>query len=312
MKECTETKNDRTESVSWQKGMNGLYLILKDPAVFSRVDYKVQHDCADRCFVRSMEIFFNGARRILYLPGTAVPLGSLLQQFSPGSFASAAGSLLQNILEVRRNGFLRVENIDLSFEHIFTDPVTFQTFLIYIPVSGSYYPDSQFFENLFRTSAAGAMRQNPGLTSKRTEAFADALERGASLEELAACLSCSLPGTTDLSAMPDGAEGQPQNAGCLYLIAVNGERPIVFRIMENEYVIGRSPEKADGLIRGNRMVGRIHCRILRRGAEYFAEDMHSANGTWVNGKKLIRGENRKLSDGDILRVADISFRAVLG
>lgn len=308
----TETNAAFTRSVVWEKGIHDLCLILKDPSDFSEIDYKVQHDCRSRCFVRSTEMFCNGERRILYLTEGTIPFGSILRQMDAGRFITAFNSLLQNILEVRRNGFLRIENIDISFEHIFVDPVTYQAYLIYIPVSGKYYPDSQFFEQLLRDSAAEAVLQNPALSPAGTDIFLSALKNpSVTLENLAAYLSCPAAGIPVFPDLPGKNKTSDLKTGFLYLISSGGKEPVTFQIGRDEYVIGRSPERTDGLIRGNRMVGRVHCRIIRRGAVFFAEDMHSANGTWVNGERLVRDERKRLSDGDILQIANVSFRVII-
>jgi pSer/pThr/pTyr-binding forkhead associated (FHA) protein len=47
------------------------------------------------------------------------------------------------------------------------------------------------------------------------------------------------------------------------------------------------------------MVGREHARIELEGGKSWVEDLHSANGTYVNGQRIDR---RELSNGDVLRL----------
>ncbi|CAN5202957.1 FHA domain-containing protein [soil metagenome] len=68
--------------------------------------------------------------------------------------------------------------------------------------------------------------------------------------------------------------------------------------------IGRSPE-ADVPIDDSFASG-IHCRIYSRGPSYYAEDLGSTNGTYLNGGQL-RGESR-LSDLDEIRIGDTELR----
>jgi hypothetical protein len=56
----------------------------------------------------------------------------------------------------------------------------------------------------------------------------------------------------------------------------------------------------------DRFASGIHCRIYSRGPTYYAEDMNSTNGTFVNGMQL-EGE-AALSDLDEIRIGDTEFR----
>lgn len=68
--------------------------------------------------------------------------------------------------------------------------------------------------------------------------------------------------------------------------------------------IGRSPE-ADVRIE-DRFASGIHARIYSRSGGYYAEDMNSTNGTYLNDAEM-RGESR-LNDLDVIRIGDTEFR----
>ncbi len=68
--------------------------------------------------------------------------------------------------------------------------------------------------------------------------------------------------------------------------------------------IGRAAD-ADVQI-DDRFASGIHCRLYSRGPSYYAEDMGSTNGTFLNGGQL-RGE-AMLSDLDEIRIGDTEFR----
>lgn len=48
-----------------------------------------------------------------------------------------------------------------------------------------------------------------------------------------------------------------------------------------------------------------HCRLFRKRASWFVEDLGSRNGTRVNGKPV---RTRRLQPGDTLSIADFEFR----
>lgn len=68
--------------------------------------------------------------------------------------------------------------------------------------------------------------------------------------------------------------------------------------------IGRSPD-ADVRIE-DRFSSGIHARLYSRSGGYYAEDMNSTNGTYLNGAEL-RGES-PLNDLDEIRIGDTEFR----
>ncbi|KQQ97656.1 metal-dependent phosphohydrolase [Massilia sp. Leaf139] len=77
--------------------------------------------------------------------------------------------------------------------------------------------------------------------------------------------------------------------------------------LHDEAVLGRDRQDA---LASNRYIcipeptiSRRHARIRRRGAQYFVEDLHSRNGTFVCGERLAPGAWHVLRDGDELALA---------
>lgn len=80
------------------------------------------------------------------------------------------------------------------------------------------------------------------------------------------------------------------------------------RVGDN-FTIGRA--KTCNLAIGHPSLSREHARVFRDGDGYRVEDLHSANGTTLNGRPLIGGA-QQLADGDVLLVGDVEMRFVLG
>jgi serine phosphatase RsbU (regulator of sigma subunit)/pSer/pThr/pTyr-binding forkhead associated (FHA) protein len=68
-------------------------------------------------------------------------------------------------------------------------------------------------------------------------------------------------------------------------------------------VMGRHPDCE--LVLESASVSRQHAQILRENGQFYVEDLHSRNGTFVNGH-LISGR-KLLQDGDRLKICDLSF-----
>lgn len=73
------------------------------------------------------------------------------------------------------------------------------------------------------------------------------------------------------------------------------------------FTIGKERSRVNYCISDNTSVSRCHARIMRKGAQYFVTDMNSTNYTFVNGVKVMPGQEVQLNNGDIVRFADEDF-----
>jgi sigma-B regulation protein RsbU (phosphoserine phosphatase) len=88
------------------------------------------------------------------------------------------------------------------------------------------------------------------------------------------------------------------------LQAIQGDTPgELVPISGVKAVLGRHPEC--DIILDAAAVSRQHAQIVTDGNAYYVEDLHSRNGTFVNGK-LIQGRHA-LADGDRLKICDLTF-----
>jgi len=88
------------------------------------------------------------------------------------------------------------------------------------------------------------------------------------------------------------------------LQAVKGANPgQLFQIEKESVVLGRHPDCDIVLEVG--AVSRQHARITKTGSDYFVEDLHSRNGTFVN-EQSIKGQVR-LEENDQVRICDLVF-----
>lgn len=67
---------------------------------------------------------------------------------------------------------------------------------------------------------------------------------------------------------------------------------------------------------GNKTVSREHAVILEDiyegdGQGYILRDMGSTNGTWLNGKKIKRGNQEQLEDGAVIRFAKKEYEFLI-
>jgi pSer/pThr/pTyr-binding forkhead associated (FHA) protein len=61
---------------------------------------------------------------------------------------------------------------------------------------------------------------------------------------------------------------------------------------------------------GDDDLSKRHCKIERQGAGFLLSDLHSTNGTYLNGAKV--ASPVELTDGDIIAVGHSRLRFVAG
>ena len=66
-------------------------------------------------------------------------------------------------------------------------------------------------------------------------------------------------------------------------------------------------DKVDGLITFNKAISRVHCKVAYQSGNYYIIDLGSANGTYVNSKRLQPQSPELIRNGDRVRLANDDF-----
>ena len=83
------------------------------------------------------------------------------------------------------------------------------------------------------------------------------------------------------------------------LYIVRGEyEQLSLRLKDHRTFVGRSPEN-DIQIQDN-YVSRKHLELYKKGDKYFIRDLNSANGTFVNGKRIGSKVEQRVKEGDTI------------
>ena len=77
---------------------------------------------------------------------------------------------------------------------------------------------------------------------------------------------------------------------------------------KDEFVIGKSEIQVDGFVPFNKAISRKHCKICRSGNLYTIIDLTSANGTFVNKRRLQPNQPHPIKNGDVIRLANSDFQ----
>lgn len=91
-----------------------------------------------------------------------------------------------------------------------------------------------------------------------------------------------------------------------YLIRPDNKEKIV--INKNSFKIGKNAAVCDYAIKGNNAVSRVHAEILFKNNKVFIVDKNSTNKTFLNGIVLTPEQEKIVSAGDEIKIANIIFR----
>lgn len=282
-------------------GSNFAY-ILNDNSDFLSTEYKVLQSQDEGCFVKCMKTTCNGKIQFYYLTSGLRTFTSMLSTLDADNFITIITNIFLNILDVKNNGFLTIQNVDVDFEKIFVDPATYKIALIYLPISRRVYSDESTVENELRTNMVKVISGLSNLSSPKTvQILADLSNGMLSVKDLCDRLKGGKNATITKSV----------KKGDLRIVAMNSPTRVEIEVNKNNFVIGKNQAAVDGVISFNKMISRVHCRISEENGIYMVTDLQSANGTYVNDARLQPNQPYTIKHGDVIRLANSDFQVVI-
>ena len=100
----------------------------------------------------------------------------------------------------------------------------------------------------------------------------------------------------------DQADGSSRRALLIYQESTAEEQ--IYPFANDQLTIGRGREN-DIQIKNDSKVSRYHCKLFRRGNNFYVEDIKSSNGTLVNGELIT---DRRLFGGEEIVIGETYFR----
>lgn len=296
--------------ISELRGTPNVQYILNDKSAFALTEFKVLKS-QNKHFIKCAKVLYNGKIKLIYFTSMYKSLRNMLPSLDGDTFLSIIANLLNCIIEIKNNGFLDCQDIDLSFDKVFVDQNTFEVNIIYLPLNS---PNSGVvaFETELKTEIIKLISTVPAFANEKMTRVCGYLSSGTlSLNQLYGNICAEIKG---------GAKSSPQNLKndqnseskifkqpALYFSSINTPADINFEINSNEYVIGKNPEKVNGVISFNKAISRVHCKISYKNNTYFITDLGSANGTFVNKNRLVANQPTQIKSGDTIRLANSDF-----
>ena len=233
-----------------------------------------------------------------------------LREAVPGLGEDKLIGLLCNMISlnirIEENGFLKKECIWYQYDHLYYDKAAGQVMAAVLPITGALrYADSSWFacfeETIIRIAAYLPYSQMVYVRKIIQMLKMDKITQEEALVDL--------QGLGGRGAERLSSAHASQNT-ILKLVYHGNDKELEFLIDDEDFLIGRNVDAADGVIPMNfsRAVSRKHCLITKMNDKYFVQDLKSVNHTLVNGIMIPPYELMELENNDILSVADIEFR----
>lgn len=274
-------------------GYQNVAYIVNNNDLFLLTEYKVLNSQHTIKFLKCAKLLYNGKIKLVYFTSNLKSLKNILMSLDGSHFLNIIASLFSSIMSIEENGFLNCGNLDLDINKIYIDQTNMTVHLIYIPIK-SPKVDNVVFESDLRANLVKIINSAPNVCSGK-------------VEDIRRDLSNGMISIADLYKSILGMPGTVVGHEVLMLESTDPSRQFSLTVNKDEFFIGRSAEKSDGVISYNNAIGRRHCKILHRDGRYAIVDLESSNGTYVNGTRIAPNTIVPVNNGDKIRLANSDF-----
>lgn len=292
-------------------GVNTSY-ILKNENMFYDIGFYIMKNQKSSSLLQCRKLRYNGKIKLVYRTEDKFSLKKFINEAEVENIYLVIYNLFHAIEEIQNNGFLNIACIDSNLAKVFVESNTLAVKLVYIPlnitITGVH---NNMFVNNIRSQLIKELQTNRWAFHPKIQDITNILMNGTlGLNDLVRIISDIITSQmpTMIQPSPKGTQGYVNNVMQQKTITLCSiDNTISFSINKDDYSIGKNPDKVDGVIINNPIVSRVHCRILRRGSRYFIMDAGSANGTYVNNRRLMPNEEAEIDVYSKIRISNIEF-----
>lgn len=282
--------------VELENGEEAVSYSLKYNDDFYDIGYKVMQNQEESCLLPCYRLKYNGKIKLVYFTDNYCRLSEKLNDLDEGKTGELLANVFEAIIQIEGIGFLDMGCIDGRLDHIYVDNNTNTIKMIYLPINLSSGTKSfPLFENEIRASLVRRIENDEDRDSASTEEIVCGLTDGTlSVRQLISVLR--------RTGNSNSAENEPKD---WYIKSLEDNREI--KVSREQFILGKSKERAHGIISGNTAISRVHCEIILDGNQAYVTDLGSSNGTFVNGRRIQQGVHEKITEGSKLRLANMDF-----
>lgn len=296
---------EELQFISKVKYDNNIAYLLDTDELFVPTEYKVLQAQTNDIFIKCMKLLYNGKIQLFYMTEEFSSLNSMISSIDEDIFITIIMNLFSNIDDVKNNGFLSINNIDISFDHIFIDCKTYKVKLVYLPI---YNNKQLYFEKALINNIKEFVYNSPIKQSLKIKQLIDQLEnKTLSFDNLYFRLKEDYPSKIEIKK----SSNKSQYNNKLKIVSMGAPVYMEFNINKDEFVLGTKKELVDGVIPYNKKISRVHCKINKKENEYTIMDLDSSNGTYVNNIKLQPKHSVIIRNEDIIRLANSNFKVII-
>lgn len=302
----------RSENIN----INNFGYVLEDTKYFVSTDYKVLQSQNNSIFVSCMKMMYNGKIELYYITDDFRPMSKMLDGIAYNILINIIVNLFESVIEVRDNGFLRSQNIDISWDKIFIVPSTLKVKLVYLPINVKVFDSYAEFESELRASLVKLInRMFTSVNERLNKLISDLINGSMSIGDIYNKYKCVETANTWKSSIENNHtnnmnNGNSRNTVILKLIALNAPQHFEVLLNKSKIVFGRKKELVDVVIPFNNAISKRHCSIVNNNGNYYITDENSANKTYVNGRIVIPNQTVAIKKGDTIRMANSDFQLV--
>lgn len=283
--------------------------VLDDNNHFFLTGYRVLKKQEKKGLLPCFHIRYNGSVKLLYPISGYTPLSVCAEGWEPEDVVEYTQKLLKSLKEIRNNGFLQLETVDVDGSHIYVDVASKKLYLVALPITmdqeiGQRPWTETLQKTLLLMIELSAKPDSPMMRRMRREIK----ERELSLENLAQILEEIVEKTGEEISTERLKKLKENFERKIRLTAADPSLHWSLVIDKDEFVLGKNPAVVDGLVDLSGTISRVHCRITREENGYYIQDLNSKNHTYVNKLQLLGDEKRIIVPGDLVQMAEISFR----
>lgn len=327
-----QTVDPVAEEMPYQIVRSGqcLSVTFSDEQDMDELGYKILNGISGTNLLCGTKSLFNGKLKLTYDISDYTPLTSLRDGLTREQVFEIVEGLLDTLEQIYDIGFLLYDNVSFRAEDVLLKNGTCQVCLLYIPNrAGRTILRRPEYDRIFCGRVQGILSSIPA--AKTMTRFFKALSSPRTLVQLRELLHQEIsnpphepepvPGGEKVQSSPGGRrwfnglfwknkekpkEGKKPEVW--RLVGINTPGPLELALTGESFVVGRSVQRAQGVVSFSPTIGREHCRFLLKDGKWYLEDLNSTNGTFLNGKRLEAGKEYAVSPEDRVRLSSTEFR----